>query len=89
MGCIALVRCVGVTLWFGWGVCGIRMQAEALVPRPAYGHQAGLSLFNSKVDARSNKHKTLTLIRNLTANYLTGNLTHTKLSLRKAQPTFH
>jgi len=32
---------------------------------------------------------TLTLIRNLTGNYLTGNLTHTKLSLRKAQPTFH
>jgi len=22
--------CVGVTLWFGWGWCGIRMQAEAL-----------------------------------------------------------
>ena len=22
--------CLGVTLWFGWGWCGIRMQAEAL-----------------------------------------------------------
>jgi len=30
--------CVGVTLWFGWGVCGIRMQAEALVLQPAYGY---------------------------------------------------
>jgi len=31
MGCIALVRCVLVLR------CGIRMQAEALVPQPAYG----------------------------------------------------
>ena len=31
--------CVGVTLWFGWVVwSGIRTQAEALVPQPAYGH---------------------------------------------------
>ena len=55
-------KCVGVTLWFGWGGvvsvcrlkhfdvcwcyfvvllwwCGIRMQAEALVPEPANGFQ--------------------------------------------------
>jgi len=30
--------CVGVTLWFGCGG-GIHMQAEALVPQPAYTHQ--------------------------------------------------
>ena len=32
MGCIDLVRCVlvYVVVWLGW--CGIRMQAEALVP---------------------------------------------------------
>ena len=35
MGCIALVRCV-VVVWLWW--CGIRMQAEALVPQPAYGY---------------------------------------------------
>jgi len=23
--------CIGVTLWFGWGVCSIRMQAEACI----------------------------------------------------------
>ena len=27
--------CVGVTLWFGVGWCGIRMQAETLVLKPA------------------------------------------------------
>jgi len=27
---------VAVTLWFGWGWCGIWMQAEALVLQPAY-----------------------------------------------------
>ena len=26
--------CVGVTLWFGWGWCGIRMQAKACIRIP-------------------------------------------------------
>jgi hypothetical protein len=32
---------------------------------------------------------TLTLVRNPTGNYLTGNLTHNKHTFRKVQPTFH
>ena len=47
MCCIALVRCVGVMVWFGWGgvvsLCRLK--------------QDGLPLFNYQGDARSSKLK--------------------------------
>ena len=48
--------CVGVTLWFGvwlWW-CGIRMQAEALVPQPAYGYHTT----TAKPQRNTNTHRT-------------------------------
>jgi len=48
--------CVGVTLWYGCGVwwCGIRMQAEALVPQPAYGYHTTTSI----PQRNTNTHRT-------------------------------
>jgi hypothetical protein len=40
------------------------------------------------VKLRLTESITLTAVRYLTGNDVTGNLTHTKRSLRKAQPTF-
>jgi len=52
MGCVWFDVCwCYVAVWLWW--CGIRMQAEALVPQPVYG----LFLLNYQDDARSNKHK--------------------------------
>ena len=42
--------CVGVTLWW----CGIRMQAEALVPQPAYGYHTT----TAKPQRNTNTHRT-------------------------------
>ena len=46
--------CVGVTLWFGWGVCGIHMQAEALVLQTAYGYHTT----TTKQKCNTNTHRT-------------------------------
>jgi len=46
--------CVGVTLWFDWGWCGIRMQAEALVLQPAYGYHTT----RAKPQSNTNTHRT-------------------------------
>ena len=45
--------CVGVTLWFGWGWCGIRMQVEA-VPQSAYGYHTT----TAKPQRNTNTHRT-------------------------------
>jgi len=47
--------CVGVMLWFGWSgvVCGIRMQAEALL-QPAFGYHT----IPVKPQRNANTHRT-------------------------------
>ena len=56
MGCIALVRCELVLRCGLAGVvwCGIRMQAEALVPQPAYGYHTT----TAKPQRNTNTHRT-------------------------------
>jgi len=41
-----------VVVWLGW--CGIRMQAEALVPQPAYGYHTT----TAKPQRNTNTHRT-------------------------------
>ena len=46
--------CVGVTLSFGWGWCGIRMKAETLVFQPTSGYHTT----PAKPQRNTNTHRT-------------------------------
>ena len=44
--------CVGVTLWYG---CGGVVQAEALVPQPAYGYHTTIAIPQRNTNTHRNR----------------------------------